>query len=61
MLIPECKFMCPKHSEAKQTKTLEFGAEKGLLQDQARQTGASCSKTPNSLLILGEKLLYNLE
>ena len=29
------------HSEAKQAKTLEleFGAEKGLLQDQARRTG----------------------
>ena len=29
--VIEPKFMCPAHSEAKQTKVLEFGAEKGLL------------------------------
>ena len=29
--------MCPKHSDAKQTEMLEFGAEKGLLQGHARR------------------------
>ena len=40
--------VCPTHSEAKQTETLEFGAEKGLLQGQARRTGGSCPKTLDS-------------
>jgi len=35
----EYKFMCLTHSEAKQTKSLEFGAEKGVLQGQARRMG----------------------
>ena len=48
------KFMCPKHSEAKRKETSEFGAGKGLLQDQARRTGDSCSKTPDSSMGLGE-------
>ena len=46
------------HSEAKQCKTLEFGAEKGLLQEQ---TGtqvlllSQCSKN----LVLGLKLPFS--
>ena len=36
------------HGEAKQTKTSEFVAEKGLLQSQPRRTGGSCSKILNS-------------
>ena len=35
------------HSEVKQTKMLAFGAEKGLLQGQARIMGGSGSKNPN--------------
>ena len=35
-LLLEHMFMCPTHSEAKQTETSEFGAEKGLLQGQAK-------------------------
>ena len=54
-LVAECKFLCPTHSEAKQTKTLEFGAEKGLLQGQAKRMGGLCSKTPKSLMFLEEK------
>ena len=42
-------------SEAKQT--LEFGAEKGLLQDQARRRVAYALKTPNSMKGLGKALL----
>lgn len=42
------KFMCPTHREAKQTETLEFGAEKCLLQGQARRTGGLCSKNQES-------------
>ena len=44
------KFVCPMHGETEQTKTLEFGAEKGLLQGQARRVGELCSKSPNSLM-----------
>ena len=55
--ITEPKFVCPTHSEAKQTKTLELGAEKGLLQGQARRIGVLCSKTLNSLMVFREKLL----
>ena len=38
--------MLPMHSEAKQTETSEFGAEKDLLQGHARRMGASCLKKP---------------
>ena len=42
--------LCVMHSEAKQTETSEFGAEKGLLQGHARRTGGlSSPQTPNSL------------
>ena len=30
--VAEHKFVCPTHSETKQTETSECGAEKGLLQ-----------------------------
>ena len=43
-IVIERKFVCPTHSEAKQTQMLELGAEKGLLQGHARRTGCSCSK-----------------
>ena len=45
--VTEHKFMCPVHSEAKQTKASAFGAEKGLPQGRA-ETGGSCSNNPNS-------------
>ena len=45
--VTEHKFMCPMHSEAKQTKASEFGAEKGLLQGHAK-IGGSCPNNPNS-------------
>jgi len=44
--VAELMFMCPRHSEAKQTKMSEFGAEKGLLQGQARRRGLVLKKTP---------------
>ena len=40
-IVTELKSVCPMHSEAKQTEMSEFGAEKGLLQGQARRTGGS--------------------
>ena len=43
--ITECKFPCPMHGEAKQTKTSEFGAEKGLLQGHARRW-VDCAPKP---------------
>ena len=48
--VTKCKFLCLMHSEAKQTKTLEFEAEKVLLQDEAGRMGGSCSKNANSLM-----------
>ena len=48
-IVTEHKFVCPMHNEAKQTKTLGFGAKRGLLQGHARRMGRSCSPlTPNS-------------
>ena len=41
---PDCKLVCLIHSEAKQTKMLEFGAEKDLMQGWARRTGSLCSE-----------------
>ena len=49
--------LCPMHSEAKQTKMLEFGAEKVLFQGQARRMGGSCSKPPNFPVVFREKFL----
>ena len=42
-------FTSPMHSEAKQTEMLEFGAEKGLLQEPSKDHGGSRSEDPNSL------------
>ena len=42
--VIECKFVYSAHNEAQQTETSEFGAEKVLLQAQARRTGGSCSE-----------------
>ena len=43
--VTKSKFMCSMQSEAKQTETSEFVAEKGLLQDHARRPVA---QAPNS-------------
>ena len=43
--VVKTKSVCLMHSEAKQTKMSESGAEKGLLQGQARRTGGLYSKT----------------
>ena len=53
--VTELKFMCPTHSEAKQTETSQFGAEKDFLQGQAKRPGGFCSKSPNSVMVFGEK------
>ena len=42
------KSMCPMHTEAKQIKTLEFGAEKGSLKDHVRRWVSHVPKTLNS-------------
>ena len=55
--VTEHKFMCPTHSEAKQTEMSEFGTEKGLLQDQARKMSGLCPQTPNSPVVFGEEFL----
>lgn len=45
-LFLNSKFMCATHSEAKQTKISEFGAEEDLLQGQAREQVTHAQKTP---------------
>ena len=35
--VTKGKFVCPTHTETKQTKMLEFGKEKGLSQGHARR------------------------
>ena len=48
--VTECKFVCPMHIEGKQTKMLDFGAEKSLLlQGHARRQVAHAPQNPNSL------------
>ena len=44
--VTKAKFVCLIHSESKQTKTSEFGLEKGLLQGHARRMGGSCPPKP---------------
>ena len=56
-IVTEHNFVCLTQREAKQIEILEFGAEKVLLQDQAKRTGSSCSKTLNSPMVFGEKFL----
>ena len=50
-LAAKPNFMCPMHIEAKQTKTLAFGAEKGLLQGPSKENRwlvLKNSELPNS-------------
>ena len=42
---------------AEETKTSEFRAKKSLFQGQARRTGDSGSRTPNSAMVFKEKFL----
>ena len=51
------KLLCLTHSEAKQTKTSEFGAEKVYCKGQARRTRGSFSKGLNSLMVFLEVFL----
>ena len=37
--VAEPEFVCLMYSEAKQTETLEFGAEKGFLQGPGKENG----------------------
>ena len=57
MFFAKPKFVCPMHSEAKQTKMSEFGADKGLLQGQAKSTGGFCSKDLNSPMVFRAEFL----
>ena len=43
--VVDCKFMCQIQSRARQTKMLEFGAERGLLLGQGRRMVAFAKKT----------------
>ena len=53
LFVTENKFVFPMHSEVKQTETSEFGADKGLLQDQARKTDGMYSRKPE--LVNGDR------
>ena len=44
VIVTECTFICPSHSEAQQTASLELGSEKGLLQGHARRWVAGALK-----------------
>ena len=46
--IAKCNFTCLMHSEAKQTKASEFGANKGLFQGQAKRW-VSCAPPAEAL------------
>lgn len=56
-LCCQSKFMCPKKYKVKQTKTLEFGAEKSLLQVWTRRMGDSSSKIQTPCWFWGEEFL----
>ena len=47
----------PQICMPEQTKTLEFAAEKGLLQGQARRKSSSCSKSLNWQMVFREEFL----
>ena len=49
--VTKPKLICQAHSEPKQCEMSEFGAEKGLLQGQARGMGSLCSKDLNSPMV----------
>ena len=56
--VPKCRFMCALHSEAKQTKTSQLRAEKGLLQGHARLAWVvHTQKTQNSSKGFGKAFL----
>ena len=49
--------MCQVHSEAKQMETSTFGADKGLLQGQARKQVVHALKALNSMKGFSKTLL----
>ena len=56
--VVEPKFLCLVHSETKQAKTSEFGAEEGLLQSQARRRTAQAQKAQTPLWFLGKTFYW---
>ena len=44
--VTERRFVCLTCRKVKQTKTLKFGAEKGLFWHYERRMGGSCSQSP---------------
>lgn len=48
------------HNEAKQSERAEFGAERGLLNGQARRTSGSCSKKSQTPQWFSAKCFYRL-
>lgn len=56
--FPKPKFLCLRHSEARQTETQQFGAEKGSLQGHTWRMGGLCPhKTPNSWKCFSKAIL----
>ena len=52
--VSEHKFMCLMHSQAKQTKTLEFGIEQVLLQGYASRQVTHSQKTQTPWRVLAK-------
>lgn len=52
--VTKHKFICPTHSEIKQTERLELGPEKNLLQNHTRRWVAPAPKPPTSLKGFGK-------
>lgn len=50
--------MCLTCSKAKQTETLAFGAEKGLLGGPSKESMDLCSKYLNSLMVFKGDYLF---
>ena len=48
MIVTKGKFVCLRHSKAKQIETSEFGAEKSLFGGRARKLVSGALKTLNS-------------
>lgn len=55
----EFKFMCLRYSGAKQTKMLEFGAEKGLLQGPCKEIGRPLLRIPSLPMGFREDVLIH--
>ena len=57
-LVVEPKFVCPMHSEARQTGMLEFGAERCLLQGPSKENWVASAQRALTALRFWGKSFY---